>query len=227
MSTAPLPPSEAFVRAARRERTALVRDYHRYAAERDRLQARADAATLSLNATQQRLDALALLLGDPEFAVVPTTPRADPDARSTSGNALTGPAIRHTAVRLLLERSSCAPIHYRAWYHLLLDAGYVVSGKTPEAVFLTQVTRSPLVAKASGAGVYQLDLQAGPRLQSRLQDLQAQLHALTTGVPGPVADISTGAERRRLVTEINRVERDLREVTMRLGTPGLAAAPAA
>lgn len=89
------------------------------------------------------------------------------------------------------------------------------------------MTRSPLVRKASDPGIYQLDLQAGARLLSRLQDLQAQLHGVTNNAARQVPDLSTSAERRRLVSEINRVERHLREVTDLIGAPGLAAALAA
>lgn len=220
-------PSKRFVRAARAERERLIRHHNRQASERDRHQALADAAAVAAQAAQQRLTALASLVGDPEFALIPTVPDAATDVRSTTPNALSGPEIRRTAVRLLLERSSCTPIHYRAWYGLVLGAGYVVAGKTPEAVFLTQVTRSPLVGKASDPGIYQLDLQAGARLQSRLQDLQAQLHGLSNDAALQVPDLSTGAERRRLVAEINRVERDLREVTDLVGAPVLAATRAA
>jgi hypothetical protein len=57
-----------------------------------------------------------------------------------------------------MRRGVNEPIHYRAWYELLLEEGVTATGKDPLATFLTQITRSPVVARVAGAsGIYQLD----------------------------------------------------------------------
>ena len=69
-------------------------------------------------------------------------------------NALRGPAIRETAVRMLAERGGEA-LHYREWFELVTRAGYEIAGKHPPSVFLSQLSRSPAVRKGTRAGVYE------------------------------------------------------------------------
>lgn len=139
----------------------------------------------------------------------PTTlRRADDEPR----HALSGPAIREAAVRVVLQQPEyIEALHYRRWYELLSDAGYAVAGKDPLAVFLTQLTRSPVIRKASKAGVYELDRQAPLRLRQRLERLHAERGEVTTAVV-PDSDIaSVRARRHELDLSIAHTERALEE----------------
>jgi len=124
---------------------------------------------------------------------------------------LQGPAMRETAVRLLVEHEPPVDaIHYRDWYRLLQEHGFAVAGKKPLAVFLSQVSRSPVMRKATSAGVYALDRDAAERLRRELSRLEAQLHALTGQRPDR-QDGGLHTRRRELLLAIGRHERALDE----------------
>ena len=143
---------------------------------------------------------------------------------------LRGPAIRAAAVRVLLAHPRRPEaLHYREWFGLLADAGYSVAGKDPLAVFLTQLSRSPLVRRGTQSGVYELELQAPAGLRRRLHELQSQLRELTATPSSETTDLSSVRSRRMALNlEITKVEKALEEAEATLGkgpeTPGLAAA---
>ena len=83
-------------------------------------------------------------------------PAARRPRRQDDPRVLRGPAIRTTAVALLVASGRDA-LHYREWFDLLTQAGHEVAGKDPLAVFLTQITRSPAVRKGARPGEYVLD----------------------------------------------------------------------
>jgi hypothetical protein len=64
---------------------------------------------------------------------------------------LRGAELRDVAVRILMQRCSDQPVHYREWFAWVREAGYHVSGKDPLASFLAQITRSPNVERVGGA----------------------------------------------------------------------------
>jgi hypothetical protein len=137
-----------------------------------------------------------------------TRPRLDPGAP----RVLRGPAIRQTAVRALVEQyPPVEAIHYRDWYRLLQEHGYAVAGKKPLAVFLSQVSRSPVMRKSTAAGVYALDRDAVERIRRELSELEAQLHELTGGPGTGPAGGGVQARRRELLLAIGRHERALAE----------------
>jgi hypothetical protein len=73
-------------------------------------------------------------------------------------NRLRGRRLLEVAVDLLRSQvGSGHPIHYRAWYDLVRDAGHHVGGKDPVATFLAQVNRAPEVEHVGKrSGLYQL-----------------------------------------------------------------------
>lgn len=149
------------------------------------------------------------------------------ESELTPERTLRGPAIREIAVRLLVGRGNVEALHYREWFHLLRDAGYIVAGKDGLAVFLTQISRSPAVRKGTQAGVYELDRRAPQRLQREVERLQAELRELTVGAPG-ASDLSEIRTRReRLTTAIGRAERALEEARRVLAPDVDADEPAA
>lgn len=124
---------------------------------------------------------------------------------------LRGPAIRAAAIRVALALPHRPEaLHYRDWFRLLLDAGHTVAGKDPLAVFLTQLSRSPLIRRGTQSGVYELDLAAPDRLRQHLEQLHAELHRLTAAAP--TADLTSIRSRRTaLAHELTKTEKSLEE----------------
>jgi hypothetical protein len=148
---------------------------------------------------------------------------ADPPARAVP--LLRGPAIRRAAVqvlRALPDRPQA--LHYRAWFEAVRAAGFEVAGKDPLAVFLTQLSRSPVVRRGTQSGVYELDPTAPRRLRERLDALHAELRGLTA-TPSATADLTAiRARRAAITTQITRVEKALEEAESTLDGGGGPAA---
>jgi hypothetical protein len=79
---------------------------------------------------------------------------------------------------VLLEQGfGDGPIHYRRWLSLVEEAGYEVAGRRADAVFLNQVTRSPVVKATTSAGFYEIDFGAPARLSEEIRRLRSSLTA--------------------------------------------------
>jgi hypothetical protein len=227
-------PSSRLLRAAVAERDDLIRHRERLTHERSRLLGELRELDEGLAAVDRRLEVLAELAGAPDdsasevaagnSAAAGNASAPDPDENRT---VLRGPGIREAAVRVLLAQPGpIEALHYRQWYELLVEAGYRVAGKDPLAVFLTQLSRSPLVRKASAPGVYEVDRQAPLRIRQRLDRLQAELREVTVGAPGHVATASpielgaVRARRHELDLAISQQERALEEALSVLASSG-------
>jgi hypothetical protein len=128
-------------------------------------------------------------------------------------------------VSLLAAHGAGDVLHYRAWFDLLTDAGHQVAGKDPLAVFLTQLSRSPVVRKSTQAGVYEIDRDAPHRLARQLSSLQAKLREATSAPS--TADLGEiRAQREDLVNSVRHAERALEEAERVLGSDA-ARTPAA
>lgn len=101
----------------------------------ERLQGLADAARAQAEAQEASLQDLSELVGiDPQLRLEHLDSR------------LGGQRLQEIAIRVLAEsKPGGEPIHYKEWYRLLREAGYVVGGKDPQATFLASVARSPRV----------------------------------------------------------------------------------
>jgi hypothetical protein len=101
----------------------------------ERLQGLADAARAQAEAQEASLQDLSELVGiDPQLRLEHLDSR------------LGGQRLQEIAIRVLTEsKPGGEPIHYKEWYRLLREAGYVVGGKDPQATFLASVARSPRV----------------------------------------------------------------------------------
>lgn len=75
---------------------------------------------------------------------------------------LGGQRLERVAIRLLEEHHGAdGEIHYRAWFDLIRDAGYEVSGKNPLGTLLAQLNRSDSVERVGRrTGRYRLRLAA-------------------------------------------------------------------
>jgi len=233
MNRASQKPSARLMRAVAAERGELERKRHALTERRRGLQNEIDQIDASVAELDERLILIARLAGEG-----PTQGRADLDSGEGeldarpegSPSILQGPAIRIAAVRVLLAHPRRPQaLHYRDWFALLEQAGYAVAGKDPLAVFLTQLSRSPLVRRGTQAGVYELDLQTRARLRHQLDTLQAQLRDLAAPASSSTTDLSALRSRRTALNlEISKVEKALEEAEETLtkadDVPGLAAA---
>jgi hypothetical protein len=165
---------------------------------------------------------------------VSAPPPSEPDgcgehdrAREPTRQILRGPAIREVAVQVLIANPErIDALHYRRWYELVQEAGYSVAGKDPLAVFLTQVSRSPVVRKTTKPGVYEVDRQAPLRIRRRLERLQSELREVTVAPQPPIELADVRARRHELDVAISQQERALEEAlrTLRCDERGDTAA---
>jgi hypothetical protein len=214
-------PSARLLRAAAAEHDELARHRGRLLTAREQLRdelARIDASLHELDERARLLDRLAAPAAEhaPPGSDDPRT--GDREPRRAAGT-LRGPAIRRAAVEVLLalpERPQA--LHYREWYEAVRAAGFDIAGKDPLAVFLTQISRSPVIRKSTQAGVYELDTTAAQRLRGELERLHDDLRALAA-TPGAAADLAAVRSRRAQIhTEIGHVEKSLVEAEELLGT---------
>ena len=209
---AALQPTARLVRAAAAERAELERHRAKLAAEAQQLR----AALMRIEHGLAEIDERCGLLE--RLAPATETEQLEPE---TAG-LLRGPAIRETAVAVLIDQGRDS-IHYREWFDLLAQQGHAIAGKDPSAVFLTQISRSPVMRKGMRAGVYELDRQAPTRLQHTIDGLHKDLRDLTATGTNDLAVVRS--RRRQLTTAISQAERALEEAARLLGpTPGFAAA---
>lgn len=197
-------PSSRFRRAALAERDRLLRQRDKAEAQASGLRERLEEAEDRLHRLDERIGALQELVGESGVRPVP----AVNGSGENGDGALKGARIRELAVRTLLESGRAgSPIHYRAWLDLLEQAGYKVAGKRPDAVFLNQVVRSPVIKATTTAGVYELDPEAPERLERKLARLQTDLRNATAH------NALAGEDLEKLTLEIRRVQRTLHEAT--------------
>lgn len=179
-----------------------------------------EAATLRVERLQlgERLQVLNLLARDPDMS---QRTRAALAQEVGPGVLLRGVHIRELGVRVLMQTPRASrPIHYRDWYRLLTERGIRVSGRDPEASFLTQISRSPVVKRSTEQGVYYIDFNFPGWARQQLELKRAELtETFTSPASTMLADLDS-AERHRtiLAREIRHLERELREALRSLGT---------
>jgi prefoldin subunit 5 len=204
--------SQRFTKAARAERDRLARRRSQIFKKREDLQGKIDLLDEELEAVDQEISNLESLAFSPTetqtIRLADATEEGDP-------SLLSGSIIRIIAVPFLLRAQGTAPIHYRDWFGLLTAKGYAVAGKRPDAVFLNQVVRSPLVRATTKSGFYEIDLDAVDRLQDRLRVQQSKLGELLRQAPAKAGEAFDRyrEQQRELNTEIARTERELTEAT--------------
>jgi hypothetical protein len=221
-------PSARLVRAAAAERVELRRHRERMLAAREQLRAELAGIEASLRDLDDR-DALLDRLAGPAADAAPG-PATPPAGERSPGDvvALRGPAIRRAAVQVLLAMPDRPDaLHYREWFDAVGAAGYQVAGKNPLAVFLTQLSRSPVVRRGTQSGVYEIDRAAPRRLREQLDALHSELRGLTA-TPSATADLTAIRTRRAaLTTQITQVEKALEEAEGVLEAGGTAVHAAA
>lgn len=215
MSPTDVEPSARLRRAAEAERQDIERHRQRLCAVRQQLVEKLAAVDGALATLDERSLLLSRLAPEHAHAPTPTgasrPPVEPPAADEPERGVLRGPAIREVAVSLAAAQPAVEALHYRDWFELLTSAGWQVAGKDPLAVFLTQLSRSPVVRKATQSGIYAIDRQAPHRLRDQLVGLEAQLRDLAVGVPAGTDLGVLRARRESLLTSIRHTERALDE----------------
>jgi hypothetical protein len=203
-------PSNRLRRAAAAEQAAVGRDRERLLRKRDRLAAQVAELDDAVRAVEERLALLSTLGQAPETVPTPDATACQP--AGDPGRILHGLAVRETAVRVLISNPGrIEALHYRDWYELVRQAGYAVAGSNPLAVFLTQITRSPVVRKSTQSGVYAVDCEAPQRIRQGLERLTRELREMTATASGPIELATVRVRRRELDRAISRQERALEE----------------
>lgn len=218
MVPSPPSPSARLLRAAAAEREELGRHRARLLTARDKLRDELAAVETSLHDLDERARLLDRLAAPAAEQPGNRARGAEDPVGRRAATRLRGPAIRRAAVETLLalpERPEA--LHYRDWYDALRGAGFEVEGKDPLAVFLTQISRSPVIRKGTQPGVYELDTAAAHRLRERLDRLHEDLRALSA-TPSPATDLAAVRSRRAQIhAEIGQVEKALVEAEELLG----------
>lgn len=124
---------------------------------------------------------------------------------------LAGAELREQLTRAALRRQPGEPAHWREWLAWLREDGFEPDGRNPEATFVTQLTRSPLVRRATQDGVYVLDVSQADAIRSRLEELHEQLGPLPPPDQLALLDDDARAARQQVQLAIGRSERALRE----------------
>jgi hypothetical protein len=124
---------------------------------------------------------------------------------------LAGAQLREQLTRAALRRQPGEPAHWREWLAWLREDGYEPDGRNPEATFVTQLTRSPLVRRAAQDGVYVLDVSQVDAIRVRLEELHEQLGPLPPPEQLALLDDDVRAARQQVQLAIGRAERALRE----------------
>jgi len=209
--------------AAAAERARVERELSRLTAREETLTHELELAQRARSALQDELRVLERLsrdatevevaetvTGGRRLRVVSDDPHAAEDERKV---VLRGAQIRETAVRILAAAPQTdQAVHYRTWYELLRQEGFVPAGKDPLATFLTQIGRSPVVRRSTAPGMYSLDLGVTTRMRARLAQLQAELRDADEVPPIGVDEIERSRETRAsLKTEVASAQRTLAE----------------
>ena len=194
-----------FTRAASAELGRLSRKRSRLLEKREELQQAIEEIDQAVGAVEDRIRLLS------DLASPSGMPSEQADARAMGAGSqeiLRGARIRDIAVPLLLREMGESPVHYRRWYELVKGAGYEILGKRPDAVFLNQVTRSPLVKASTQPGIYSIDLGVIQRLRAALDEQQGLLARAASDVDGSEDSLD---RHQKLVTSVGRRRRELDE----------------
>jgi hypothetical protein len=217
-------PSRRLIAAAAAERAEIHKQRDALIARRGELHERIADVNAALADLDERAELIDRLAGVAE--TVSPKPRPDQDGARTDKIALSGPAIRRAAASVLLsDPRALRALHYRDWFALLEQHGYTVAGKDPVAVFLTQLSRSPVIQRGTQSGIYEIQLDAADRLRTQLANRQRELRALTSENASTSDLTSIRTQRTALTREIDKLEKAFVEAQSTLeNAPGELAA---
>lgn len=216
-----LRPSTTLLRATQRE-------LERLAKTEEKLKHRQSTLKQELGEIAERLTTLAerrrLLerLGEGETSGQDETGRGDAvPLHRDSGGELRGAEIRERAARqFYLQYGTGKSAHYRRWFDVLLRTGAEVGGKDPLATFLTNLGRSPIVARGPEPGTYFIEEEALPRLRQELDEQRAELRDLAEVIarPGSYSE-ELHQHQTDLMAGVRRLEGQIAEAERVLAPP--------
>jgi len=220
--------------AAAAERNRIERELQRLEARERHLRDELATATTRQDELRTELDVLRRFATDvsaggeePRLRVVNGGESAAESAPS-GATLLKGAQIRERAVAVLATSDAAdLAVHYRTWFELLAQHGYLPAGKDPVATFLTQIGRSPAVKRSTSAGVYALDFEFPDRARARLAELSGDLAKVDLApAETSVAELGRLRDTRQAISvEIEATERALDEAVRSLS--GVAESPVA
>jgi hypothetical protein len=222
-------PSKRMQSAAAAERERVERELLRLSERESNLTLELDAIREARSALQDELVVLRRLSRDLPTGEMRAVDGVRRRLRAVTDDAseakehrevvLRGAQIRETAVRVLVSSATSRAVHYRTWFDLLRNEGFIPAGKDPLATFLTQIGRSPVVQRSTAPGMYSLDLRAPERERAHLARLRAELGDVGETPPRATVDeIGRIRESRaRLNAEIALAGRTLAEALRSLG----------
>lgn len=180
------------------------------AQQRDRLAARLAKFEQDLQQARDEiaaLDARAVIM-DELLADPPENTLAGP----VGGVVLHGARIREVAIRLLYQERGCGiVVHYKQWFALLRDNGYVVLGKRPVATFLTTISRTPFIIREPEPGTYSIDGEAEGRVRQELVEAQAEFSDVCVVIARDGSSDADREDRTRLMARVRMLERQAAE----------------
>ncbi len=136
-------------------RDALARERKQVVARLQELQAQARRLHALVEQIDRDVDAATLLIRQMDEIL-----GIAPQLALEVDDPLRGYELQRVAIDLLRrnpDAAAGAPVHYRNWYELLLQAGGRVAGKDPLATFLTQISRANEVESVRPrSGLYRL-----------------------------------------------------------------------
>lgn len=206
--------SVRFTRAARAESERLQRRQRQASDHVHRIEAELARAQAELTKITDRLEVLRRITNEQPLL----EPAPSQGERQT---LLRGAEIRRVAVEVLRNsRDDGAPIHYRNWLDLLKSKGYAVAGKRPDAVFLGQIVRSPVIRATTKAGFYELDGEAPRRIASQIAAIELEMSELSASTPRDPERMEENIERQQILSaELRRAQKALKEALGALREP--------
>ncbi|MBN8869071.1 MAG: hypothetical protein J0H66_04230 [Solirubrobacterales bacterium] len=218
MSSAPnWTPSKRLQAAAKSERKRIEREMSRLLKQEARHKRELDKIQSMRTRLERELAAIDRFAetdnqpGEPRLRIVEDEHAEKP--------GLSGAQIREIAVQMIVGTTHANNgIHYRTWYELVVGNGIEISGKDPVAVFLTQMSRSPVVVRAEQPGEYKIDDSFLNRVAQEIQDLDRLIDELDQS--DSEATIEQIEQRRQQVKQARArrrsLERSLAEATRSL-----------
>ncbi len=120
-------------------------------AERQGLLGRIEQAREQLEGMRRIVESLEQRLGQDEHVLreIDEVLGREPQLRLDDAHVrLRGRRLEEVALEVLAEeRGADAEVHYREWFELLRQKGFLVAGKEPVNTFLAQINRSGAVEK--------------------------------------------------------------------------------
>lgn len=173
-----LSPSPELITAVTAERERLDHLVDALREECAELEAKLAALGAQINAATDSRAQLARFLGEDDDHGHQNGTRAKRRGTKAADGRLRGAAIREAAVRAMLNQEDPErPRHYREWLTAIEAAGQKIHGQDPAATLLTQLSRTPLIARASDPGTYRLDRDALRHLREQRDALRAEADA--------------------------------------------------